>query len=143
MPVAEKFQLVVAKTDDIMAARTRGREFALALGFALPDAILITTAIAELSRNILNYAAPGTLGVRRTADRRRSGRIGLTIRARDRGPGIAEVQRALIGGYSTSGKLGMGLSGVCRIMDDVTVKTAAGQGTTVIATKWLSARAPQ
>ena len=142
MPVDEKFQLVVAKTDDIMAARMRGRAFALALGFGLPDAILITTAIAELTRNILTYAAPGTLGVRRIEDRRRSGRIGLTIRARDRGPGIADVQRALLGGYSTSGKLGMGLSGVRRIMDNVTVKTAAGEGTTVTATKWLSLRAP-
>ena len=140
--MVKKFQLTVACTDDVLVARLRGREFALALGFELPDTILITTAIVELTNNILSYAAAGTLGLRRIEDRRRGGRrVGIAIRARDRGPGIADVQRAMLGGYSTSGRLGVGLSGVRRIMDDMTVKSGAGQGTTVTATKWLNARA--
>ena len=137
--MVEKFQFTVATAADIVAARLRGREFALALGFAQSDAILITTAIAELTNNILAYAAPGTLRLRRVEDRQRSGRVGLAIRAQDGGPGIGDVQRALLGGYSTSGRLGIGLSGVRRIMDDLTVKSTAGQGTTVTATKWLRA----
>ena len=142
MPVVEKFQLAVASTKDIVTARLRGREFALALGFEQSDAILITTAIAELTSNILAYASPGTLGLRRVEDKQQgNGRVGLAISAYDRGPGIGDIQRALLGGYSTSGRLGVGLSGVCRIMDDVTVKSGAGEGTTVTATKGLKAAA--
>ena len=130
-----RVQLVVNHPQDILSARSRGREFAQALGFDAPDAILITAAIAELARNMLDYASDGTLSLRRVEDRHR---IGLAIRARDRGPGIADVERALIGGYSTSGQLGVGLSGVRRVMDEVTVKSGAGRGTLVTATKWRS-----
>lgn len=139
--MVERVQLIVASVEDIVLARLRGREFAHALGFAPPDAILITTAIAELARNILSYAYDGTLALRRVEDRHRDGRVGLAIRAQDKGPGIADVERALLGGYSTSGRLGVGLSGVCRIMDEVTVKSGAGRGTIVIATKWLGTQA--
>lgn len=130
--MVECVQLVVTNAQDIVSARLRGREFAQSLGFALPDAILITTAIAELARNMLDHACDGTLSLRRVEDR---DRVGLAIRARDRGPGIADVERALLGGYSTSGQLGMGLAGVRRIMDEVTVKSGA-DGTLVTATKW-------
>lgn len=140
--MVERIQLVVAQAEDIVTARLRGRAFARTLGFATPDAVLITTAIAELAGNILDYAASGTLGLFRVEDRRRLGRVGLAIRAHDRGPGIADVQRALLGGYSTSGRLGVGLAGVRRIMDDVTVKSGSGHGTTVTATKWLDAASP-
>lgn len=140
--MVERIQLIVANAEDIVVARLRGREFARTLGFAVPDAILITTAIAELARNILAYAADGTLGLLRVEDRHRGGRVGLAIRAQDRGPGIADIERAMLGGYSTSGQLGVGLSGVRRIMDEVTVKSGAGQGTIVTATKWLAAPAP-
>ncbi|WP_291184983.1 ATP-binding protein [Dokdonella sp.] len=140
--MVERIQLIVASAEDVVLARLRGREFARALGFAPPDAILITTAIAELARNILSYAYDGTLGLRRVEDRHRGdGCVGLAIRAQDKGPGIADVERALLGGYSTSGRLGVGLSGVCRIMDEVTVKSGAGRGTIVTATKWLGAQA--
>ncbi|WP_300618810.1 ATP-binding protein [Dokdonella sp.] len=138
--MAEKFQMVVTTAEDIVTARQRGREFAHALGFAAADAILITTAIAELAGNILDYAVRGTLGLRRVEDGHRNGGIGIAIRAQDDGPGIVDVQRALLGGYSTSGRLGVGLSGVRRIMDEMTVRSGAGLGTLVIATKWLAPR---
>lgn len=139
--MAENQQLTVANPQDIVIARLRARDFAVALGFNPPETILITSAIAELGRNILAYATAGTLRLQRAEDSRRHiTRVGLTIRAQDRGPGIADVQRALLGGYSTSGRLGVGLSGVRRIMDDVSVTSGAGRGTTVIATKWRGAQ---
>ena len=50
-----------------------------------------------------------------------------------RGPGIADVERAMQDAYSTSG--GLGLPGVRRLMDEFGIESAVGQGTTA-ATKW-------
>jgi serine/threonine-protein kinase RsbT len=61
---------------------------------------------------------------------------GIVVIARDTGPGIADVERALEAGYSTSGSLGLGLPGVRRIMDEFDIVSGVGQGTTVTVTKW-------
>jgi serine/threonine-protein kinase RsbT len=45
------------------------------------------------------------------------GNSAVQIRARDDGPGIADVSAALEPGYSTSSGLGLGLPGVRRIAD--------------------------
>jgi serine/threonine-protein kinase RsbT len=64
-------------------------------------------------------------------------RTGLSVRARDRGPGIADVARALQDDYSTAGGLGCGLSGARRFVDDFHVETELGAGTVITITKWL------
>jgi serine/threonine-protein kinase RsbT len=63
-------------------------------------------------------------------------RQGVIVVARDQGPGIPDVQRALEDGYSTSGGLGLGLPGARRLMDDFDVTSSVGQGTTVTMKKW-------
>ena len=61
---------------------------------------------------------------------------GILVIARDHGPGIPDLQRALRGGYSTRGGLGLGLSGTKRLMDEFEIASAAGSGTTVVVTMW-------
>ena len=61
---------------------------------------------------------------------------GIVIIARDEGPGIIDVNRAMEQGYSTSGGLGMGLPGVRRIMDKFEIVSEIGRGTVVTVTKW-------
>src|SRR5438552_18557276 len=56
--------------------------------------------------------------------------------ARDQGPGIPDVGRALQDGYSTSGGLGLGLPGARRLMDEFDVSSVVGKGTTVTMKKW-------
>jgi serine/threonine-protein kinase RsbT len=56
--------------------------------------------------------------------------------ARDTGPGIPDVNRALSDGYSTYAGLGLGLPGARRLMDEFEITTEAGRGTTVTMTKW-------
>jgi serine/threonine-protein kinase RsbT len=58
------------------------------------------------------------------------------IIARDQGPGIPDIDRALQDGYSTGGGLGLGLSGAKRLMDEFEIVSAVGQGTTVTMIKW-------
>ena len=57
--------------------------------------------------------------------------------ARDAGPGIRDVAKALQDGYSTGKGLGLGLPGVKRLVDDFEVVSVAGKGTTVTARKWI------
>ena len=125
--------MVIRTEADIVAARRQGREVAARLGFASIDQALIATAISELARNILLYAREGdmTLGIVE-----RNGQSGIAVIASDRGPGIADLSRALEVGYSTSGSLGLGLPGVRRLMDDFEVESRVGRGTRVTARKW-------
>ena len=64
------------------------------------------------------------------------GRRGIRVVARDEGPGIADLERALTDGYTTGGGLGLGLPGARRLVDDFEIETAPGVGTTVTLVKW-------
>jgi serine/threonine-protein kinase RsbT len=123
----------VRSEHDLVPARQQGRELAESLGFSSSEATLVATAISELARNIVNYAARGEIVLKSNHD---GARRGITVIARDEGPGIANVKLALQEGYSTSGGLGIGLPGVRRIMDEFRIESAPGRGTTVTATKW-------
>lgn len=118
---------------DLVKARAAGRTLAESAGFTPTEATLIATAISELARNIMIYAGRGEIVLRRMEN---GARRGVTIVARDEGPGIANVALAIESGYSTSGGLGLGLPGVRRIMDDFHVDSKVGGGTTVTASKW-------
>ena len=62
---------------------------------------------------------------------------GLQIVARDRGPGIVDLDTAMRDGYSTSRSLGIGLPGARRLMDQFEISSVVGQGTTITMTKWI------
>jgi serine/threonine-protein kinase RsbT len=124
----------ISSSADIVTARQRGRALAAALGFSGSDLTVIATAISELARNIIEYAATGEIVLSQDdAD----GRPGIVIVARDEGPGIPDVSRALSAGYSTGPGLGLGLPGVRRLMDDFEITSDPGRGTKVSVRKWL------
>lgn len=131
--MADELHIPVTADVDVVTARQRGRELAAQAGFSSGDQTVIAAAISEIARNILNYAKRGEiqLSVVTNGDRQ-----GVIIVARDQGPGIPDVQRALEDGYSTSGGLGLGLPGARRLMDDFDVMSAVGKGTTVTMKKW-------
>ena len=118
---------------DIVTARQRGRGLAVEMGFSSGNATLIATAISELARNMLLYAGSGEIQLERVRGQERAG---LEVVARDQGPGIPDLQQALLDGYSTARRLGLGLPGVKRLMDEFSIETAAGNGTTVVVRKW-------
>ena len=129
-----EIKVLIGSVGDIVTARQRGRDLALRSGFTQTESTLVATAISELARNIVLYAKSGEMILGLVNNDEHSG---IIIIARDDGPGIAELQRALMGGYSTSGGLGLGLSGVRRMVDEFDVRTGPGEGTAVTATKWL------
>jgi len=60
------------------------------------------------------------------------------VQATDEGPGIADVEQAMLDGYSTGKGLGIGLPGAKRLMDDFEVHSSPGRGTTIVMRKWLN-----
>lgn len=119
---------------DIVTARQQGREMAAGLGFSRSEEVLIATAISEVARNILLYAKVGEIIIEIAAA---EGRRGLLIVARDEGPGIADVRKAMQDGYSTSRGLGLGLPGSRRLMDEFDIDSQVGKGTTITMKKWV------
>ncbi len=132
-PGVEEARVPIASDTDIVTARQRGRALATQLGFTSGDATIVATAISELARNIVLYAKRGEVVVTPMEARESNG---LVITARDEGEGIPDVRQAMQDGYSTSGRLGVGLPGVKRLMDEFEIVSEIGKGTTVTVKKW-------
>jgi serine/threonine-protein kinase RsbT len=129
----DEIRVPVEADTDIVAARQKGRALAARLGFSSGEATMVATAISELARNIVLYAIRGEIVFR--LESHGEDPI-LVITARDEGDGIADVRQALQDGYSTSGRLGVGLPGVKRLMDDFEISSTVGSGTVVVVKKW-------
>lgn len=103
-------------------------------GFGLTDQYLISTAVSELSTNILRYAGKGSLFLSIIKE---SNSTGIQVIAEDDGPGIHDIEMALKDNYTTTkGSLGLGLSSVRRIMDDLEIESSPGKGTKIKTRKW-------
>ena len=126
-------RVAIEREADIVLARQAGRQLAAALGFSTTDQTLIATAISEVARNIVVYAQHGEIVLVQTSE---GGRVGVQVVAIDHGPGIDNKDLAMRDGYSTKNSLGLGLPGARRLMDDFTLASEVGRGTTVTMTKW-------
>jgi serine/threonine-protein kinase RsbT len=95
---------------------------------------MIATAVSELANNIIKYADRGEI----LMDRINAGsRVGMEVIARDRGPGIEDIEKAMEDHYSSGNTLGLGLPGVKRMMDEIELTSEPGKETTVTIRKWL------
>jgi serine/threonine-protein kinase RsbT len=118
---------------DVVVARQKIRGLVSDLRFSGGELTLIATAISEVARNIVSYAGNGEIVMRVIP---RGQRRGITVVARDRGPGIADIERAMKDGFSTSRGLGLGLPGSKRLMDEFELVSEVGKGTEITMTKW-------
>jgi len=125
-------QIHIRVDADIVLARQAARELASRLDLPRTELTMIATAVSEIARNIVRFAGDGQIVV----ELLEKPRAGLRVVARDTGPGIADVERALADGYSTGQGLGLGLPGARRLMDEFAVVSEVGRGTTVTMTKW-------
>ncbi|WP_079149041.1 ATP-binding protein [Streptomyces agglomeratus] len=130
-PVA---RVVLATEEDLLAVRHAVRAATLEAGFGIVDQTRVVTAASELARNAYIHGGGGTLTIEYP---RRRGAKGLRLTICDEGPGIPDVDAALVDGFTTGAGLGHGLGGARRLMDDFEVRTQPGAGTTVIATRWV------
>ncbi|WP_157573827.1 ATP-binding protein [Nocardia jejuensis] len=131
---AENVVIAVKVSNDIVTARQAGLELASKLGFSLSDRTMIATAISEVARNITSYAGSGEV---RLTVQDREGRRSMVVQAQDQGPGILDIERAMVDGFSTGRGLGLGLPGARRLMDGMLITSGPGQGTLVEMWKWV------
>jgi serine/threonine-protein kinase RsbT len=130
---SDEVRVRIATDDDIVTARQEGRRLSSELGFSNTDLTLIATAISEVARNIRLYAEQGDVQLQLVRERSRDG---ILVIARDKGPGILDVERAMQDGYSSGGGSGLGLPGARRLMDEFEIRSKPGKGVTVTMKKW-------
>ncbi len=132
--IVEKSETVAVTTqDDVVRVRQAVRTHAVACGFSLVDQTKIVTAASEIARNTVIHGGGGKLNIDVV---KHSGRTGLRLLFSDQGPGIPDVSRAMMDGYSTAGGLGLGLSGAKRLSNEFDVASTPGQGTQVTLIRW-------
>jgi serine/threonine-protein kinase RsbT len=134
VPDEHESVIPIESDGDVVTARQRARELAGAVALTSTDQTLLATAISEVARNITTYAKRGevVLSLVRDSD----GRRGIRVVARDKGPGIENVELAMRDGFTTGDGLGLGLPGARRLVDDFIIETAPGKGTTVTLVMW-------
>ncbi len=131
--MADEIRVPINADVDMVPARAHARALAVELGFSRTDATLIATAISEIARNIVVHVGDGEIELRPVYE---DARYGLVVVARDRGPGIRDIDAALKHGHAGRGGLGLGLPGARRLMDEFKVTSDPDRGTIVTMTKW-------
>ena len=131
--VDTQIRVPVGVDADVVIARQRGHDLARRTGFSQAEATIIATAISEIARNIVRFARRGEMTMAIVAD---GDAAGLTVVARDAGPGIVDIDQAFEVGYTTYGGRGLGLPGCRRLMDEFDITSQVGRGTTITMTKW-------
>ena len=135
MGVTESGSLPISSEGDLVTCRKVIRTLATSVGFGMTDVTRIVTSVSELARNIYVHADSDGEMLWRTLYQ--TGKVGLELVFKDQGKGIANIEQAIQSGFSTANNsLGMGLSGVKRLMDGMDVQSEVGVGTTVTVIKW-------
>jgi serine/threonine-protein kinase RsbT len=131
--MADRIRIPIESEEDIVTARRHGRALAGHLDFSPAERIRLVTAITEVASNLLRHSMGGEIFLSLAS---RSDEEGVVLVARDRGPGIAAVDRALQIGFSTQGRMGLGLPGIKSLMHEFAMESRAPGGTTVTAKRW-------
>ncbi len=125
--------MTVTRETDVVPFRSRVKEHAVKIGMSLLNQTKLITGASELVRNMLKYGNGGIVKIEIVSKGRDSG-IRLTFE--DKGPGIPNIDKAMQDGFTTGRSMGLGLPGTKRLMNEFTIKSEVGVGTTVTVTKW-------
>ena len=126
------YRIVIEREDDVHMASTIGRRVSEEYGLSKSDQTKLVVSILELTRNIVFYAGKGELFVKPSS-------YGIEILAIDKGPGISNLEQVLNNTVRSKTGLGLGLSGVKRLMDEFEI-ISNDNGTRVRAIKWFKER---
>jgi anti-sigma regulatory factor (Ser/Thr protein kinase) len=100
----------------------------------------IAIVATELATNLLKHANEGLVAINEFVDADGSG---IELLALDKGPGIADVARCLVDGFSTVGGPGSGLGAVTRVSDSYAIYSRPGIGTAVMARFFAAGAVPR
>ncbi len=120
--IADPSQVAEARRAAVNLAQARGLDEAARARVAL--------VATEMATNLLKHAGRGDIVMAGFADRDGTG---VELLSLDKGPGIADLGRALEDGASTAGSPGTGLGAIRRQADDFAIWSRPGLGTAVMA----------
>jgi serine/threonine-protein kinase RsbT len=133
MNVIKHETLPLKSSNDVVLARQKVRQWAIELRFTLVDQTKLVTAASELARNALDHGKGGEMTIEALAFAAKSG---LRLTFQDRGPGIPDIQKALSDGFTTGAGMGLGLGGSKRLVNEFSIESEVGKGTTVTVVRW-------
>ena len=137
-PISAVQQVPLRTSDDIVLARRRVREAALAADLDLVAQTKVITATSELARNTLIHGLGGDMTlccVRRLEPDGRDN-TGVVVEFFDEGPGISDLDLAMTGGWSSGTGLGLGLPGSRRLVHEFDIDSQPGRGTRIRIVVW-------
>lgn len=139
--------LRIARESDAIFCSSEAARYAQRAGFAGKDLWEVAIAVSELVTNVIKYAGTGRVILCQLDQPR----LGIEIVVEDEGPGIQDIESALIDGFSEGRLLteqdfkrpprglGAGLGAVDRLMDEIEIENKEPRGTRVVIRKWLPA----
>lgn len=120
---------------EVVAFKSKVKEYAESIKMGLLNQTKLITAASELVRNMLRYGNGG-ITIIETVSRGRDNGVRLTFA--DKGPGIPDIQQAMIDGFSTGKSFGLGLPGSKRLVNEFDIQSEPGVGTTITIIKWVN-----
>lgn len=134
MDVLKSETLPIVAEIDVVHVRRAVKTWATdLLRFGTLDQTKMVTAASELGRNTLIYGGGGSATLELVEN---DGRRGLRLTFEDHGPGIADIEQAMVDGYTTGRGMGLGLSGSRRLVNEFEIHSRVGEGTRVTVTRW-------
>ncbi len=132
----EQFRFPIEETSQVAEARRKVTVLAAEVGLDETYAGICAVIASEMGTNLVKHAKEGELFLRTVAH----GSVrGIELVALDRGPGMANVGRALQDGHSTAGSSGTGLGAIVRMATEFDIYSLPGRGTGLVARMWNAA----
>ena len=121
--------LVAPITSDTQASlRTQARRIGELVGLEGVQQTRFSTAVSEIARNAVEYAASGSAEFL-VDDGRRPQR--LLVRITDSGPGFKDLEAVLAGRWTRDGRPAMGIAGSRRLVNSLTIASSVSGGAVV------------
>jgi anti-sigma regulatory factor (Ser/Thr protein kinase) len=120
----------VRDASEVGEARRAAAGLARRKGLAQDVEARIALVTTEMATNLLKHAGEGVVAINEFVDGDGSG---IELLALDKGPGMADVARCLVDGFSTVGSPGTGLGAIARVSDSYAIYSRPVTGTAVMA----------
>jgi serine/threonine-protein kinase RsbT len=120
---------------DVVPFKSKVKEYAESIKMGLLNQTKLITAASELVRNMLRYGNGGDALIEIVSIGRNHG---IRLIFMDQGPGISDIEQAMVDGFSTGKSFGLGLPGSKRLVNEFDIKSQPGVGTTVTIIKWVN-----
>ena len=105
------------------------------LGFQETERGKVGIVVTEMAQNLVQHAQEGLLVLQPLEQQ---GRVGLSVLALDKGPGISNIDQCLQDGFSTRGTPGNGLGAIARLSHQWDIDSSTDRGTALLAEMWAS-----